>query len=446
MRFVALALIPITLPIFIALLKTHRDKRDLALFAIGLLLFMVGSLQPDAAIVTWRLWQGYSRGIFISLIDTLSLALIITRVGPRAATPYLGLMFLYMLPASLSIAFSSMPMASLFVPLQILRIIIMFVAIAGEVRRPSAMRSLLAGVAMGLIIQAGYVIRQKLAGSVQAAGTADHQNILGMMLVMALIPLVAMVMEGEKRKLVYFGIIAGLIAVAGGGSRATMGFAPAGLVLLILLSLLRKVTPRKMQILGVGVLVSLVFVPLGYATLKDRFGPSQVTFKSIEDQRPRFEEAARMMARDHPFGVGANTYVLIANAGGYSQAAGVEWGGGNLAAPVHNSHLLMRAEMGWAGQMVMLVMLIVPIVGGMRVAFANRSSPLMGMGVSSAVVATITAIHCSYEYAWHLEVVQRLYFMNLAILSGVIMASREEARKGKRERRQRTEARVPAVA
>lgn len=435
MRFVALALIPITLPIFIALLKAHRDKRDWALFAIGVLLFMVGTLSMEAAVISWRMWQGYSRGMFISLIDTLALALIITRVGPRAATPYLGLMVLYMLPATFSLLFSRVPMASLFVASQVLRVFIMFVAIAGEVRRPSAMRALFAGIAVGLCVQGGYVAWQKVSGVVQARGTTSHQNILGMMVEMALIPLLALVLEGERRKLIYFGIIAGVIVVAGGGSRATMGFTAAGLVLVILLSLIRNKTPRKMKVLGMAALASLVVVPLSYGTLKERFGQSEISFNSSEDQRPLFEKAARSIARDYPFGTGANTYVLIANDEGYAQRAGVSWGGGNLAAPVHNSHLLMRAEMGWAGQLVMLIMLLAPIVGGMRVAFTDRRSPLLGMGVGSAVVATITALHCNYEYAWHIEIVQRIYFMNIAVLAACIMVARnarvEQARKSR---------------
>lgn len=426
MRYLALAIIPLTLPIFIALLNKYRDRRDLALLAIGVLLFMIGTLQLDGAIITWRLWQGYSRGIFISLIDTLSLALIITRSGRRTAIPLLGLACLYLLPSTVSLLVSRMPMATLFVPLQVLRIIVMFVAIAGEVKRLSALRSLFAGLAIGLMVQSGYVIEQKLSGVVQARGTADHQNILGMMVEMALIPLLALVLEGERRKLIYIGIVAGLIVVAGGGSRATMGFTAAGLVLVILLSLVRHVTARKTKILGAAVLASLVVVPLSFATLKERFGKSEISIE-VDDQRPAFEKAAKLIASDYPFGVGANLYVLVANSEGYSQRAGVNWFGGNLAAPVHNSYLLMRAEMGWLGEFVMLIILIVPMVGGMRVAFMNRTSPLQGMGLSSAVVAMITALHCDFEYAWHLESVQRLYFMNLAVLSAVIMASRQQA-------------------
>ncbi len=444
MRFVALAIIPLSLPIFIALLNAYKEKRDWALLAIGVLLFVIGTIQLDGAIITWRLWQGYSRGIFISLIDGLALALIFTRARSHMRIPLLGLMLLYLVPSTLSLMVSTMPMATLFVPLQTLRVILMVVAIAGELRRFSALRHLCSGMAIGLMIQAGFVIRQKLSGAVQATGTADHQNILGMMVVMALIPLVALVLEGERRIVTYAGIIAGLIVVAGGGSRATMGFSIAGLVLLLVLSLWRRVTARKGKVLGIALLIGMIFIPLGFATLTDRFGGSAM--ENVEDQRPAFEQAARSIAADYPFGVGANTYVLIANGQGYSQRAGVSWFGGNLAAPVHNSFLLMRAEMGWLGQLIMLAILIVPIIVGMRMAFADRRSPLASMGISSAVVATIAALHCNFEYAWHLESVQRLYFTNLAILSAVIMVSRETIREKARAKRQRLRTAQTAAA
>lgn len=422
MRFVAIALILLSLPIFIALLNRYRDRRDWALFAMGVMMFLIGSsLQIDAAIITWRLWQGTIRGIFISPIDTLALALIITRTG-RAKVHYLWLMLIYLIPPTLSLLVSYMPMATLFAPMQILRITLMFYALAGEFTRPSALRSFFGGIAVGLLIQCGFVVQQKLSGVVQAQGTADHQNILGLMVEMAVIPLIALVLEGDRRKLAYAGVIAALIIVAGGGSRATMGFTALGFGLILLLSLARNVTPRKMKFLGIAFVASLVIVPLGAGTLKERFGNRSV---SVEDQeRPAFERAASAMASDHPFGVGANNYVLIANEQGYSQRAGVSWGGGNLAAPVHNSYLLMRAETGWLGEGAMLLVIGLPIIVGLRTAFANRKVPMLGMGLGVAVACIVAAAHCNYEYAWHLEVVQRLFFVNLAVLSACVATSR----------------------
>lgn len=432
MRFVALALILCSLPVFIALLNRYRDKRDWALLALGVMMFLIGTLQIDAAAISWRLWQGTSRGAFISPADMLAIALIATRKGPRGRSPFLWLVLLYPIPTVLSMFVSAMPMASFFTVTMVLRMVLLFVALAGELRRPSALRSLMTGIAIGLMIQGGYVIQQKLSGVVQAKGTSDHQNILGMMVEMSLIPLIAMVMEGERRKAIYGGILAGLVIVAGGGSRGTMAFIAGGIVLILILSMIRRPTARKGKMLGLAALAAVVFVPLGLATLDDRFGSRSMTDE--DGARPAFERAARAISADYPLGVGANTYVMVANEQGYSQRAGVSWGGNNLAAPVHNSFLLARAETGWFGQIVMFAMLLLPFLTGVRISFADRRTPMLGMGLASTSVMFVTMLHCNYEYAWHLEVVQRLFFANLAILSACLAIHRAQKRQEAEER------------
>jgi len=160
-----------------------------------------------------------------------------------------------------------------------------------------------------------------------------------------------------------------------------------------------------------------------------------------------FGKAAASMPDDHPFGVGANNYVTIVNIQGYSRRAGVEWGGGgNLTAPVHNAYLLMRAETGWLGEGVMLIVLIVPVIAGLGLAFRNRGSPMAGVALGSTVAVATIAIHINFEYAWHLEAVQRLFFMNFAVLSAAAEACRQSRGQAQRKRRaaQPTAEQVPA--
>ena len=55
------------------------------------------------------------------------------------------------------------------------------------------------------------------------------------------------------------------------------------------------------------------------------------------------------MIADHPLGVGANQYVIVANTGGYSARAGVPWNTDERAAPVHDAYYLVTAELGFLG-------------------------------------------------------------------------------------------------
>ena len=52
-RFVALAPILASLPVCIGLLGRNTANRDWAMGAIGLLAFLVGAIQVDAAIISW---------------------------------------------------------------------------------------------------------------------------------------------------------------------------------------------------------------------------------------------------------------------------------------------------------------------------------------------------------------------------------------------------------
>src|SRR5690606_5787443 len=113
-------------------------------------------------------------------------------------------------------------------------------------------------------------------------------------------------LEGDRRPLTSAGLMAGLIIIAGGGSRGAMAIVAIALVVLVLLSLARRFTQQKLKVLGFGILALAVVVPVGLNTLTARFGDTP--FTAEEDQRAAFERAARAMAADHPLGVGANLF------------------------------------------------------------------------------------------------------------------------------------------
>ena len=425
MRFVALALIVLSFPLFVAWLRSRPHRRHHALTALAFMLFLAGQLQIDAALITWPMWQGTSRGIVISPADTLALALIVTRrsgINRLVFLPVLGLYFGLMV---LSVMSSGVPMASVFSCFQILRVVLLFVALGGEMARPRSLQSLLTGLSLGLLLQAGYVISQKLSGVVQAAGTMGHQNLLGMVTELAVIPLVAALLEGDRRFITSAGVVAGLIIVAAGGSRATMGIVVLALVVLAILSLARLPTDRKMKVLGMGVLAMAVIVPFGLGTLRDRFGDA--TFVTEEEQRAAFERSARAMSADHPLGVGANLFVSVNNMQGYAKRAGVAWNQANRAAPVHNAYLLARAETGRAGEIAFALLFLVPAIAGFAFAFADRRSPAPGIVLGSGVAIAAVAVHNFYEYVAYTYQPQALLVTNMAIIAGLIRAKKLSA-------------------
>jgi hypothetical protein len=425
MRFIALGMILLSLPLFVIWLQSVPKKRDVAVTLLGALAFFNGTLQINAALIAWPMWAGTSRGFLISPMDTLALALLFTCKPGGKWVPLTGLMAGFLAVLTLSATYSRVPMASMFSVWDFGRVFLVFLAIGIELARPTAYSALLRGFSLGLMVQAGYVIEEKLSGVVQASGTMSHQNLLGMMTELVFLNLLAAVLEGERNRLVMLGIAAGAIVVAGGGSRATLGLMGAASVLLIVLSLIRKSTPSKMTMAAAAAGLLLAAAPLALLTLDNRFGGlSEVTEE--ESQRAAMERAARAIAKDYPFGVGANLYVSVANSEGYSQRAGVSWGGRNLSVPAHNAYLLARAELGYHGQAMLILLLLVPIAAGLAHAFRYRRSPRDGWTLGPAAALGAIAVHSSYEFNTMVYAVQLPLAMNIAIVAGRIRASRIE--------------------
>lgn len=426
MRFVALGLIPLFLPLFIVWLKNGKNNRDKAMLLLGVLVFASGSLQVDAAIITWSLWAGTSRGILVSVGDMLALALLLTRKHSGRPPPFTVIMVGYLAVLGLSVIYSRIPMASLFSVWDFMRVILAFVVVAGEVSRPTAYPALLRGLSIGLIVQAGFVVEQKLTGVVQASGTMGHQNLLGMLTELAFLSILGAMLEGQRHWLLKLGLLAGAIVVAAGGSRAALGLTGIAAALLIVLSIIRGQSPGKFAIAGAAVATLLVAAPVAMITLKDRFGDMSILTE--EDQRAAMERAARAMHKDNPLGVGANLYTNTANIEGYSDRAGVTWYGNIRSVPVHNAYLLARAETGYQGEVMLILLLTIPAIAGMAHAFRRRRSPMDGWTLGPAVALAAIAAHSKLEFDALVFAVTLPVGMSIGIIAGRIRAAQFERR------------------
>lgn len=418
MRFIALAAILMSLPLLVAWLRQRPRDRKMAIGAIAAIFFFGGFIQTSAALITWPIWAGPVRGIQINLADMLACALIITRKPGRIRTPLLWPIILYLATLLLSVLQSRVPMATVFTCVQFLQFILMYLALAPELGRRDSQVGLLSGLSIGLIVQGVSVFLEKAQGVVQAGGTGYHQNMLGIMTELAVLPIMAAILNGERRWLFNAGVLAGLVIVAGGGSRATMMFMAAGLATLLILSIIQYPTDRKFKTLGLTVLAAMVIVPFALTTLHARFGSEIVVAE--DEQRNAMARSARAMASDHPFGVGANLYVTAGNLEGYSQRAGVTWGGGTRAAPVHNSYLLARAETGWIGEAAFILLFVVPMIAGFRHAFRFRRSADGSAALASAIALLVVSLHLNLEYLGHTYTVLGLTVLNIALVAGVI--------------------------
>lgn len=432
MRIIGIILVILSLPAFIAWLKSAPHQRKWAYAAIGVLPFTINAINLDAAFISWATWTGYAKGIIVTLLDTLALAIIATHRHPWRRLPFVGLMTCYILAVALSLAFSDLPMSSGFYLFQMLRILAVFVAVAAIAANPQAIRWLAFGLAAGAIFQAVATIQQWMSGALQAAGTMGHQNLLGLMLHFVTLPLLALLLAGERSKLIMLGVGSALLAIAFGASRGTIGFAGIGIALILVLSLARRVTPHKQKIVGLAVLALAVIGPITLGNLERRFAAHPID--ESYDERGAFERAAKLMWADNPMGVGANQYVVVANVGGYSQEAGVAAAYGNRSAKVHNMYLLVAAETGWAGLLTLIALFAVPILRGLKFAFADRRDPRGDIVLGATTALMATAAHGFYEWVFVTYQAQYMFAIALGIIAGMIRYRESEQRAARRLR------------
>ncbi len=434
MRYVAIAVMLLAYPFLVGWIKANPQKRHWAYFGLGILPFTINAWNLDAALISWPAWVGYAKGMIFTLLDSLALAVITTHRSPRSMPPLTGFIVAYTLAAALSVAMSGIPMSSTFYVFQLVRILILFLAVARIAPDPRALKWLAMGLAAGISYQAGNCIWQKLNGAFQTAGTMGHQNLLGLMTHFTIFPLLGMLLAGMRSRVVMLGVASSLIVEALGASRGTIGFGLMGIALLLVLSLYRRATPQKWRMVGFAALALVLISPLMVTAINNR--EAQLATSQYQgDERTAFERAAKAMFADHPMGVGANEYVIVANASGYSVRAGVIWNGSSRAAYVHNAYLLVAAETGWPGLLSFIALFAAVIWSGLYFAFQNRRDPRGDVVLGCTVAVIVTAEHNFYEWIFVTYQAQYVFAISIGIIAGLVRERAIEQRAARSRQR-----------
>jgi O-antigen ligase len=372
----------------------------------------------DIAIISWAGWPGYVKGLEFSLLDACALAIYISLPRTQHPLPFRLSMAFYFIAVVLSIFQASVPMAAVFYAWQLARVFLVYAVVAkacADERVPSA---LLTGMALGLAFEACMVVWQRFGlGVTQGSGTLGHQNALGLASHFVVLPLFALLLAGERGWQTIVGPVAGAIIAVLTVSRATLGLAGAGLALVFGLSAIRRWTAQKTRVLLIGAAALVALAPIAISGFERRFAAEPIV--GDYDERAAFERAAALILSDHPLGVGANNYVVVANTGGYLGPAGVTWSGMSRTTSVHNAYRLTAAEMGYLGAIAFVLLLLRIISVAMSTGWRHRNDPrgdlLLGLGVSLMIVA----IHAYFEWILFLAPIQYLFAFTAGLVAGL---------------------------
>ena len=415
MRLAGILLVFAAMPILTIWLQGNVQRFRYAAFAMGFLPFVIELANLDAALISWRLWPGHTKGLIVTLLDSLAIAVLIANRRKIGFPTFIGLLILYFFAAALSVAFSDVMTSSAFYAFQVARAILVFLAVVALMKHEGSQMWLCYGFASAMLTQAAFSMYQKLGGVAQASGTLSHQNLLGMMLHFSVISLIAIILAGNRKPMIMAGAMAGLLAAALTASRATIGFLAAGIAVLIVLSLMRRVTVVKWRALGLGLVAAMLLAPLALSNLGNR---TQESIESSDREREAFETAALNIWTDHPMGVGANRYVVTANVEGYSSDAGVVPVSGSRSAHVHNIYLLHAAEMGWLGLITFVVLVVTAIIRGIVHSIKARDDPGGDLVLGASVAMLVMAAHGYFEWIIITTSPQYLLVTALGVIAG----------------------------
>lgn len=414
--FITLAVLAI-LP-FSQWLRGNPDQTPKIWTLLGLFPFILDAAHLQVAVVSWALWPGFVKGIEVSAIDVIALSLYLSLPRRRNSVPFLFTMAAYFCAVLISVFQAGAPEATVFYLVQLARVFFLFAVITRACADQRVAPAIFNGMAIGICLEACVVIWQRFAlGQFQADGTFLHQNSLGMAIHFVVFPFFAMLLAGKRgwqpRLVPIAGIIIALLTV----SRATLGLAVLGYVALFSISALRKWSARKGRLAIAGAITIAALAPIGYLSLETRFAATP--FSTDYDERAAFESAAASMLSDHPMGVGANNYVVIANTQGYNERAGVIPTPASLGATVHNMYFLVAAETGYLGLVTFLIFLLRPLlvafVWGWRDRQDLRGDILLGLGVSLLMIY----MHSLYEWIFVTYYSEYLFAIETGLIAGL---------------------------
>ena len=384
---------------------------------IGFLPFGIPTFHLYMAVDFWAGWPGYVQGIEVSLLDFLALALYLSLPHRTPTVPFRLSMALYFLAVLLSVARAPIPMAAVLYAWQLGRMFLVYSVVAKAADDQRVVPAILQGMAIGVCMEACDAIWERFGlGILQTGGTLGHENFLGLVSHFVTFPCIALLLAGEPGWLPIVGSVAGLLVAALTVSRGTVGLVGAGSIGLFGLSALRGWTPRKARVLAAGLAIAVILSPLVIWSFQQRFSSDPI---GSYDERAAFERAASLIISDHPWGIGANSYVLVANVDGYNNRARVAEIIGSDSANVHNIYYLVTAETGYIGLVTFILMLLQPLLVAFRCGWRNRSDRradlLLGCGMSLLAVY----IHSYFEWIFITFTGQYLFALQTGVITGL---------------------------
>ncbi len=329
-------------------------------------------------IVSQESYRGDSRGIEVTTVDLLALVLALAQRGPaRAVERYRLVRGLYMLAMLASFADTPDALKSAFSVWKLARMYFFFETLATCFLDARMISAATYGLGAGVLLQGLLALEQKyLFHMVRVTGSMPHPNSLAMIVNLIAPVAFALWLSGRGRRMVIpVFALAGLCTIISLSRGGMLMFAAAtGLGAAIAVA--RKPEARRIKILLALAVGAGAVLAKSLDTIVERFTTAP---KESEQARVLFNQAARMMADEHPFGVGVNMYSHVLDHGGYADRLHIEPGDRNGIA--HHIYWLTTAELGYAGLAAYVLLLAAVYWSALRAALRPGLAGTLGTGI-----------------------------------------------------------------
>ena len=387
---------------------------------LGMLPFLLSAGQRmQVALISWPDWPGMSKGVEISILDILALAIYLSLGRSQHTLPFKLSMSLYFLVVLLSAFQSPVPAATLFYVWQLVRIFFLDLVVTKACEDKRVAPWLMTGMAAGLCIEAGDVLFQRFVIHLpQTTGTFIHQNTLGLVGNLVALPYFMQLLAGQGGWPPIMIPLADAIIAVFAASRATLGLGASGFLAAFLLSVLRRGTARKALVALLGVLAVAAITPVALRSFAIRF---QILnpYEEEYDERAVLIDVGAMMLSENPNGVGANNFAMVANLRGYEDRAGVAPREESRNALVHNIYWLAATETGYVGLAALLFLLLRPMIVAFRCGWRNREDRRGDVLLGFSVALLVFYIHSYFEWTFFTDQVQYLFAMAVGLVAGL---------------------------
>lgn len=366
----------------------------------------------DLGIFVARDRPGDAHGIEVALIDLLAVSLFVARPRATPRLPYRGAVAAYLLAAVASMAQAASPLFAFFYVWKLLRMCFLGAVLLRAAEDGDAPAAVLRGMTLGTLYEFALALWQRYGlGLHQVPGSFAHQNSLGMALNLAVMAPFALVLARRADWRTTAAPFAAMVTIVLTLSRGALVLFALGLTLVLLLSIVRRRTLRKVAVALLGLTVAAAVLAKGADSIGRRFAGAPA--ESMEERR-RLDAAASMMLRDHPLGVGANHFTWMLMNRGYGERVGLD--ARARTAIVHNVYWLTAAEMGYAGLVALLALLAAPLVHALRSGFRARRDVRGDVLLGLAVALVTCYAHGTVEWIWRTTEIAYLFWMIVAIV------------------------------